>query len=284
MKKKVLSLALVLVLTLALAMSALAAQPNDGIIWWNGLIITNVISTSTEYAADWHEDKENNEWWYWAEEKTYYCAAPATLETAMNWWVWWDTDTEPTIEDAPEIGTLITMQTGIYLYVIDDVAFYLVVGDAAPATPAPQPETLTVNPTPSTVYVNGEAAAFEAYLIGENNYFKLRDLAFALNSSNKQFEIGYDNATAAITITSGQPYTPVGGEMRAGDGSSKSATLNATINISKDGVPVEITAYMIDGNNFMRLRDVMRLLDVYVGYDNATRAITLDTSRGYVEE
>ena len=36
--------------------------------------------------------------------------------------------------------------------------------------------------------------------------------------------------------------------------------------------------------NFMRLRDVMRLLDVGVGYDTATLNITIDTSQPYMED
>ena len=149
--------------------------------------------------------------------------------------------------------------------------------------PVPVPDPKTVSPTASTVFINGTATEFEAYLIDGSNFFKLRDLAFVINGTNKQFAVGYDNATRAITLTSGIAYEPDGGEMVLGDGASKSATLNAAINISKDGVPVEITAYLIGGNNFMRLRDVMRLLDIGVGYDNATRNITIDTSLPYIE-
>ena len=150
-------------------------------------------------------------------------------------------------------------------------------------TPSPQTpsSTRTATPTPSTVFVNGSETQFEAYLINSNNYFKLRDLAYVLNGTNKQFSIGYDNATRAITMISGQSYLPEGGEMARGDGSRKSARLNADINISKDSRPVQITAYMINGYNFVMLRDVMRLFDVYVGYNNATRNITIDTSRPY---
>ena len=148
--------------------------------------------------------------------------------------------------------------------------------------PAPAPQT--VNPTASTVFINGTATEFEAYLIDGNNFFKLRDLAYVLNGTNKQFAVGYDNATRAITLTSGNAYEPDGGEMILGDGTPKSATLNTSINISIDGSPVEITAYLISGNNFMRLRDLMRLLDIGVGYDNTTRNITIDTSLPYTEE
>ena len=49
-----------------------------------------------------------------------------------------------------------------------------------------------------------------------------------------------------------------------------------------DGEALNVVAYSIGGNNFLKLRDLMKALDVYVGYDNLTKAITLDSSRGYV--
>ena len=156
-------------------------------------------------------------------------------------------------------------------------------GSVAP-TPAPTaPKTQTVNPTASTVYLNGEAKAFEAYNIGGNNYFKLRDLAYVLSGTEKQFEVGYDNATKAIALTSGQPYTAQGGEMTVGDGQPKTAAPTPS-QIYLDGKELNLTVYNISGNNFFKLRDLMKAVDVYVGYDNATKAITLDTSEGYVEE
>ena len=141
----------------------------------------------------------------------------------------------------------------------------------------------TVNPTPSTVYVNGVETAFEAYNIGGSNYFKLRDLAFVLNGTQKQFEVGYDNTTKAITLTSGQPYTAVGSEMIQGDGKSKNA-LPTPSTIYLDGEKLNLTVYIIGGNNFFKLRELMEVLDVFVGYDGVTKAITLETSKGYEPE
>jgi hypothetical protein len=51
--------------------------------------------------------------------------------------------------------------------------------------------------------VNGQSVAFNAYNIDGNNYFKLRDLAYALNGTEKQFEVGWDGAANAISLTSG---------------------------------------------------------------------------------
>ena len=155
---------------------------------------------------------------------------------------------------------------------------------AAPPETAPdQPAPLDVNPTASTVYLNGEAKAFEAYLIDGNNYFKLRDLAYVLNDTPKRFEVAFNSETMAITLTSGQPYTTVGGEMAQGDGVPKEA-IPTPSTIYLDGNVLNLVAYNIGGNNFFRLRDLMEAMDVYVGYDNNTRAITLDTSEGYVAQ
>jgi hypothetical protein len=145
----------------------------------------------------------------------------------------------------------------------------------------PAPTVPTVSPTASTVSVNGEAKEFEAYNIGGNNFFKLRDLAYVLNGTAKQFNVGYDNATKAITLTSGEAYIAVGGELTPGDGKAKPAN-PTTSKVYLDGRELVLTAYNIGGNNFFKLRDLMQALDVYVGYENTTRAITITTDWGYV--
>jgi hypothetical protein len=64
------------------------------------------------------------------------------------------------------------------------------------------------------------------------------------------------------------------------------ATENKTANpttakIYLDGKEVSFTAYEINGNNFFRLRDIMKTFDVFVGWDEKTSTITLDTSKSY---
>ena len=69
--------------------------------------------------------------------------------------------------------------------------------------PAPTPAQQTVNPTASTVYLIGEAKAFEAHIIGGNNFFRLLDLMQAID-----VYVGYDNATKAITLDTSRGYVP----------------------------------------------------------------------------
>jgi hypothetical protein len=186
-------------------------------------------------------------------------------------------------------GSTYRLDVGTY-YLTPDVVFpepmvvIINVSDGGAALP-PQPpsQALTVNPTASTVLVNGTSMAFEAYNIGGFNFFKLRDLAYAVNGTNKQFSVDWDAANNAISLTSGKPYVPAGGEMAQGAGTAMTAT-PTTSRVFLDGAELNLTAYNIGGNNFFRLRDIMRELDIGVTWNAATSTIGIDTSIGYTED
>lgn len=144
-------------------------------------------------------------------------------------------------------------------------------------------EGLKANPTPSEVLVDGQERDFDAYLIGGNNYFKLRDLAHIISGSEKQFEVNWDGEKEAINLISNEEYTSVGGEMAKGSGTEKKANLN-TSKIYKDGQEVELSAYTIDGNNYFKLRDLGKAFNFGIGWDNDTKTITIDTSTEYTVE
>jgi len=135
-------------------------------------------------------------------------------------------------------------------------------------------------PTVSTVLVNGIRTEFEAYNIGGNNFFKLRDIAYILSKTEKQFDVGYDNNTKVITLTSSIPYTVVGGEMTLGDGGDKTATPTIS-NIYLDGKGLQFIAYNIGGNNYFKMRDIGEAFDFGVDWDGANNTIMIDTSKEY---
>lgn len=139
-------------------------------------------------------------------------------------------------------------------------------------------------PTSSTVVVNGEEIAFEAYKINNNNYFKLRDLAQVLSGTDKQFEVEWDPENNAILLTSGEAYTSVGGELAVSeDAAAKAATLTSST-IILDGEEVQFTAYKIGGNNYFKLRDVGQTFDFAVTWDGEANLIGIDTTESYTEE
>ena len=154
--------------------------------------------------------------------------------------------------------------------------------DSATVTKAQ--ETVVALPSSSAVLVNGTAVTFQAYNIGGNNYFKLRDLAQAINGTEKQFEIGYDSINRAIAVTSGEIYTPLGDELTTSDDTSNQQAVLSSAKVYIDGTEAALTAYNIDGYNYFKLRDVAATIDFGVVYDEATRNIGIDTTTGYVSD
>lgn len=146
-----------------------------------------------------------------------------------------------------------------------------------------RPTVSAAIPNSSTVLVNGKAVTFDAYTINQNNYFKLRDLAKVLSGTEKQFEVTWDGSKNAINMTSGLPYTVVGGEMTPGDGTDKTANLNTSI-IYLNGQPIQLTAYTINENNYFKLRDIGATFDFDVTWDGARNTIVIDTTQNYTAD
>lgn len=140
----------------------------------------------------------------------------------------------------------------------------------------------SATPTVSKILVNGSNKSFDAYTISGNNYFKLRDLAYALNGSGKQFEVTWDSNKNAIDLIFGKTYTTVGGELSKGDGTSKIAQTNTSA-VYLNGIPATLTAYTINGNNYFKLRDIGKNFNFDVSWDSANNTIVIDTSKGYTE-
>lgn len=136
---------------------------------------------------------------------------------------------------------------------------------------------IVATPTSAKVVVNGKLTYFEAYSIEGSNYFKLKDIAFAVNGSDKQFAVNWDGTKKVINLVSGAPYSPVGSEMSIGDGKSKKAVVN-TSKIYKDGHPVELKAYTIGGNNFFKLKDLAQAFNITVSWDPLTKTVGIDTA------
>jgi len=142
----------------------------------------------------------------------------------------------------------------------------------------------TATPTSSTVLVNNQSVLFEAYTINSNNYFKLRDLAQALNGTAKQFKVGWDGANNAISLTTGKAYTPVGGELTKSGSSGAQSAILSTSAVYIDGVKSDLTAYTIGGFNYFKLRDIAGKIDFGVGWNGSANTITIDTSVSYTPD
>lgn len=136
--------------------------------------------------------------------------------------------------------------------------------------------TSTATLSATNLQVDGEAVAVQAYMIDGNNYIKLRDLATMINGTENNFAVTWNSDLSSIELQSGTAYTTTGSEMAMDGAQTTTATLS-TSPIYVDGSLVDLTAYNISDNNYFKLRDVMGLFDVAVGYDSASNTATLTT-------
>ena len=52
------------------------------------------------------------------------------------------------------------------------------------------------------MYADGKEVQFEAYNINGSNYFKLRDVAYAMNGTSKQFDVRWNSGISILSMTS----------------------------------------------------------------------------------
>ena len=202
--------------------------------------------------------------------------------------------------DDRELGRIVDEATvnanpNLYIAVTDD-------GLKKPATEA----SVIANPTDSEIVIGKGAWMLDAYNINDNNYFKLRDIAFAFTyeGEKRPFEVTWDGEKNAINLITNKEYTAVGGECGGYIVETDEwpepdwdAIMNGTVNIKPqkeakattseiyiDGVKVNLTAYNIDDNNYFKLRDLAQALDFEVVWNGAENRIYVSTYGSYIPE
>lgn len=143
--------------------------------------------------------------------------------------------------------------------------------------------TATATPTDNAIYVDGTKVNGAAYMINSNNYFKLRDIAAMVNNSAKQFEVSWNQSEKRIDLTTNKAYTVVGGELALPSATTKTAKESTAV-VYKDGTKANYTGYTISDNNYYKLRDLCKDMDIGVKYDNATKRVDILTTVGYGKE
>ncbi len=137
---------------------------------------------------------------------------------------------------------------------------------------------VTALPTSAKVLVNGQQVSVDSYNINGYNYFKLRDVAMLVNGTKRQFGVGYNSAAKAVTIEPGDDYLAVGGELIDGDKTTKSASVSSFSIMNGSAVSTYIP-YLIDGNNYFKLRDICSMAGITVEWDDTLRLISITSDK-----
>ena len=126
------------------------------------------------------------------------------------------------------------------------------------------------------VYVNDARVYPTGYNIADNNYFKLRDIGTLVG-----FGVEWNGETQTVEISTARttPSTAGISDTAASGAVAKISDQRITV----DGVQVNMTAYQIDGSNYVKLRDIGQQIDFNVTYDSATGSVRVDTDTPYAE-
>lgn len=115
-------------------------------------------------------------------------------------------------------------------------------------------------PSEQNITVNGKAVRISGYLIDGSNFCKLRDIAYLLRDTDKKFDVTWHKNAKKVEIRTGQAYT---GNITKQIQSERQA-VEVYDGILCDGGNYQVRAYNIDGNNYMKLRDIIELLQAEV--------------------
>ncbi len=184
--------------------------------------------------------------------KTYETQLPAFTNCSLS---------RPVVDDIDRDGDFEVVVNTKYA----GVCVYDIVGSTA---------NVTALPTSAKVIVNGKQVNVESYNINGYNYFKLRDVAILVNGTDRQFGVGYSEALKAVTIEPGAEYVPVGGELASGDKTTKNAVVSTFSIVNRSAASTYIP-YLIDGNNYFKLRDICSMAGITVEWDDKERLISI---------
>lgn len=146
-------------------------------------------------------------------------------------------------------------------------------------------ESKTVDAVKNTkkVTLDGEEVKVGAYDVEGFNYLKLRDIAAILNGKKCQFDVGYDAPTKAFSIELAKGYEKLEGDLAE----IKDEKAKAMVSVKKilvNGEVKEVKTALIDGYNYMQLRDLGSLVGLDVKYDNVNKVIMLKSDAEMKED
>ena len=135
----------------------------------------------------------------------------------------------------------------------------------------------------SKVLVDGKETEFEAYNIEGYNFFKLRDIAYAVRETEKQFNTVWNEEAKAINMVTKTPYTVVGGELTSNGSAKVKTAIKSEALLQINGVKTYCDVYNIDGYSYFKLRDVAQEINFGVSWSEELNTIGIVTLVGYSE-
>lgn len=127
-----------------------------------------------------------------------------------------------------------------------------------------------------SILLDGKDTDVKGYIIQDNNYFKLRDVAALLDGKDAEFNVSYDEDRSAVIITSKSDYKKTDGDLtplKDSDSDIRKSTHNVYVN----GVRHSFNVYSIDGYNYFKLRELGKTIGFDVNFDEKNNKVLIDS-------
>lgn len=133
---------------------------------------------------------------------------------------------------------------------------------------------INYEPVTTDILLDGRSMQIDGFNINDNNYYKLRDIAYVLNGSDKQFDVVYDTEKSAIVMQLGTSY--LGGKSSYDENNIKDIKIEEKqVTLYLQDKYHQLLGYIINGNTYVKIRDVVKLLGIEIGWADETKEITI---------
>jgi hypothetical protein len=107
------------------------------------------------------------------------------------------------------------------------------------------------------IYLDGQFMDATGFTIAGNNYFRLRDIAEMFSVTTSRFNVTWNGGSNSVELVTGDPYEKPESEQEIYYSPNKTYSAKPSASrILIDGQAVSMTAYVIDGSTYFKLRDL----------------------------
>ena len=129
------------------------------------------------------------------------------------------------------------------------------------------------------IALDGVEVKVGSYLVEDYNYIKLRDVAALLTETANQFEVGVaEENPKLIVLALGKEHRKRNNDLEEIKKERAKASVG-TIQVRVKGEIKELKTALIDGFNYVQLRDLAKFVGFTAGYDAKNKTILINTEK-----
>lgn len=155
------------------------------------------------------------------------------------------------------------------------LSFLMVFATVLNAGPEEKVEIVDAVMNSPKLSLDGQAVKVNGYVIKGSNYFRIRDIAAIVSSTDRKFDVGFDKDQNMVSIELGKAYSGSKDPFTPKNSKAKGESRETTCLVDNHQYPLE--SVLIDGNNYVKLRDLGDLVGFSVDYDKDKGEVVIKT-------